>query len=186
MKPCIGWILLLPLLATIYSGTDPGAEQFINAVLPIVTGETGAKYYLEEDASACSFRNFDYDEWVKYGLIDPVPFYVLNELAESCTKSPANFRWRADQLTGAICLDRKAASVQLSDWTHTPARHRSHFPRNAIFFFSKPAFAENGQYAVIDMGFRCDDRQCGMGATYIFRMEKSKWKVVGKRMKWGS
>ena len=186
MKLFIGWILFLPLLVTKYANTDPGPEQFINVVLPIVTGETNEKYYLEENASACSFRKFDYDEWVKYGLVEPVPFYILNELAESCSKSTASYRWKTDQLTGAICLDQKGAAALLSKWTHTLAKHNSRLPQKAIFYFSTPAFTADGQYAVLDMGLRCDDRECGMGATYIFRMENGQWKVVGKRLAWGS
>ena len=186
MKLRIGWLLLLPLMAAKYPDTDPAPEQFINAVLPIVTGEANAKYCLDENAVACSFRKFDYDEWVKYGLVEPVPFYILNELAESCSKNPLPHQWKSDDLRGAICLGQKSADSLLSTWAHTLAKHKSRPPQNAIFFFSKPAFTKDGQYAVIDMGLRCDDRQCGMAATYIFRMENGQWRIVGRRMVWGS
>jgi hypothetical protein len=55
-----------------------------------------------------------------------------------------------------------------------------------VFFFSKPAFTQDQQYAVIDMGFRCDNQQCGMGATFVFKQENNRWILAGKKQIWGN
>ena len=39
---------------------------------------------------------------------------------------------------------------------------------------------------VIDIGFRCDDKQCGMGATYLFKQVNGKWIVAGRKSLWSS
>lgn len=164
------------------------AEAFINAVYAAVLDSNLSSYYLAADEAPCSFVKFDYDEWYKYGLDEDVPVYILQELAKKCFEDNAPRKWVADQLLNAVCIEEKEAGELLSAATKGPFRNtnKKSGEKNVVFSFSRPAFTDDGQYAVIDMSFRCDNRQCGMGATFLFRQVNGKWKLAGKKLAWSS
>jgi hypothetical protein len=151
----------------------PSKEDFLNAVFPILVNAKSSKCYLIEEARPCSFIKFDYDEWVKYGLKEDIPLYVLNQLAKAVYDHHRSEKWRQQLLPQAICIDEKEASTILAS-------------QKGVFSFSNPAFTENGEYAAIDMSFRCDSRQGGMGATYLFKHDSNGWKLVGRKVSWSS
>ena len=60
----------------------PSPEEFINTVFHTVVDTSFSHYYLVTGADTCRFVKYDYDEWTKYYLQEPVSFNILNELAE--------------------------------------------------------------------------------------------------------
>jgi len=163
-------------------------EDFINAIFSLVAGSNTEHYYVYADAHSCSFKKYDYDEWYMYALKEDVPIYILNELARRCFTDAATIHWQQENLVHAECVSEERAKTILA----TPAKHRGQNQRSAftgnniVYYFSKPAFTDDYQYAVIDMGFRCDDKQCGMGATFLFKQVNGKWIIAGKMILWGS
>lgn len=163
-------------------------EDFVNAVFRQVVDSSFSHYYLFSNAAPCSFKKFDYDEWYKYALKEDVPVYILNDLAKKSFLDAAPQSWRQEKLQNAFCIDEAQASVALASTVKRRAQHAgtaSYF-NTVVFYFSRPEFTDDYQYAIIDMGFRCDDRQCGMGATFLFKQVNGEWIIAGKKLVWGS
>lgn len=184
----------------------PGKEAFIGAIFGTVVDSSFSSWYLCEKAYPCSFVKYDYDEWIKYALQETVPIYILNELAQKSYYDRKPENWRPDDLagTGARCISEEKATALLdpagglpSDTTLTNARrqrirhriwqHWSALPAQdrTVFYFSRPLFTDDGQYAILDLDYRCDARQCGAGAVCLFRHTAAGWKLIGKRVRWG-
>jgi hypothetical protein len=176
----------------------PSGEAFINQVLHVLVDSSFNRYYLLGQADPCSFIKYDYDEWLKYNLQENVPIYILNELAKKCYEDQAPCSWEQDSLTRARCItyrqydslihpfndlrwnnaltkrQRKAALRQrYKEWEHLPAEEKK------VYFFSKPEFTDDGQYAVIDVFWSCDTENA-LALTYLFRHTSSGWKMIGK------
>jgi hypothetical protein len=162
-------------------------EDFINAVYKTIVDSGFAHYYISVIAPPCSFKKFDYDEWYKYGLQEDIPVYTLNELAENSFNNAAPRKWAEEKLTNAVCVDEEKAKSILNGFIK-PAKNsnRKSAAEKVVYYFSRPAFTDDYQYAVVDMGFRCDDKQCGMGATFLFKQTDGEWKIAGKKLVWGN
>lgn len=163
-------------------------EDFVNAVFHEVVDSRVSAYYLSADAAPCSFKKFDYDEWYKYALKEDVPIYVLNELAERSMLDAKPVYWRQEQLHGAYCIDEKKIEALFTIAANTTVKRKNtSLPENkVVYFFSRPEFTADGQYAIIDMSYRCDSHLCGMGAVFLFRQINGKWSVVGRKLVWGN
>lgn len=181
----------------------PTKESFINAIFHTVVDSSFSGWYLCAQAYPCSFVKYDYDEWVKYALQEDVDISILNELAKKSYYDRKPAYWQRAQLTGARCIPEEKASILLdpaaglpSDTTLTDARqkkirhrrwqHWSKLPPQdrTVFYFSRPLFTDDGRYAILDMDYRCDARQCGAGTTCLFRNTGSGWKLIGRRIRW--
>jgi len=194
----MGWSFSAPAQSV------PSPEAFVNAIYHTVVDSSFSQYYLCEKAYPCSFVKYDYDEWVKYALYEEVPIYTLNELAEHSYNDRQPRQWPSTGLTGARLVTEQAAKL-LTDplrgadpdtavisarqkrirqrlwkkWAAQPPQDRT------VFFFSRPVFTTDGNYAIIDLDYRCDPRQCGMGATCLFRKTEKGWKLIGRQTRWG-
>jgi hypothetical protein len=182
----------------------PGKESFINEVFRSIVDSSFSSYYLCEDAYPCSFVKYDYDEWFKYALFEMVPIGTLNELAKKSYYDRVPASWLPALLTAARCVSEKRAGTLLDPladlppdtaltkfrlkklkkrrwqaWSALPPGERT------VFYFSRPLFTDDGHYALLDMDYRCDARQCGVGAVCLFRRTASGWKLIGKRVRWG-
>ncbi|HTQ64180.1 MAG TPA: hypothetical protein VMI12_05255 [Puia sp.] len=180
-------------------------EEFLNEIFNQVADSNFSKFYLIHEASPCSFKRYDYGEWVKYGLKENITIDILNELAKKSYLDTSTNNWNQDGLTKAICIERKQASAildsandmerkeavakgkkkkiireELNEWNKKPPEEK------LVFYFSKPEFTDDLQYAVINVVYRCDDKACGMGATYLFSRTDHDWKVAGKMISWGN
>jgi len=203
-------LLLWVILATSYgemSGQTKAnsGEAFINEIFNKVADSTLSRYYLLSTSVPCSFKRFDFDEWMKYGLKEKVPFEILNELAKNAFLDKTTSQWDQSKLLKAICIPgdqakailsccpapgdghppawqpgKKALLSQKKAWEEKPREERM------VFCFSKPAFTADSRYAVIDVAFRCDDKACGMGSTYIFRREGQEWIIAGEMIAWAN
>ena len=183
----------------------PSDEAFINQVVHTVVDSSFDRYYLDENARPCSFVKYDYDEWIKYDLQETVPIYTLNELAKNSYSDRKSCTWQQDQLLKASCInqqnidsilspvgDPRSDTTRLSKkqkklirrkwaaWGLLPASERT------VFYFSRPVFTDDGQYAILDMDFRCDNRQCGEGSVCLFRRAGAGWILIGRRVRWSS
>lgn len=163
-------------------------EDFVNAIAWQVVDSSFHHYYLFSNAAPCSFKRFDYDEWYKYGLLQDVPLYSMNELAKKCFLDAAPRSWQPEKLLNARCIDEKRAADLLSMNSQQAVKNtgRRFNENNVVFCFSRPAFTDDYQYAVIDCSIRCDAQQCGMGATLLFRQVNGKWILAGKKLAWGN
>lgn len=176
---------LLLLLLIVYK-TDaqplfPSPERFINAVFPTVVDSTQPHYFLVAGADTCRFLRYDYEEWSKYHLLEPVPISILNELAGKVYLSRYRYLWKQDSLTKAICVSRRQADSIL--YLNPPGGNGK--PQHLVFSFSLPQFTDDGQYAVIDLNMVCGGR-CGLGATYIFHYTSNGWKMIGVYRNWSA
>jgi hypothetical protein len=172
----------------------PTPEEFVNAILPQFVDSSFEHYYLVIGSDSCRFLKFDYDEWIKYHLTEPLPLNILNELSEKVYLSRYPWFWRQPRLQKAICITRKQADSILADnptLAHQPAdpQKKGKFQldwRRYVFSLSLPQFTDDGQYAVIDINFICGP-VCGQGITAIFRLTaKGDWKLVGQNTNWSS
>jgi hypothetical protein len=163
-------------------------EDFVNAVSKLVVDSNFSHYYLATNAAPCSFKKFDYDEWYKYALNEDVPVYILNELAKRSFLNNAPLNWNQDKLLNAFCIDEGKAKLILIQPVkkHVKNDDKKYGANSVVYYFSRPAFTDDYQYAIIDMGFRCDDHQCGMGATFLFRQINGIWKLAGRKLAWGN
>ena len=180
-------------------------EAFINQIFRTVVDSSFTTYLLLVNAYPCSFVKFEYDEWVKYTLREEVPIYVLNELAGKSFADRSPCSWQPDLLTHAICInEEKVDSVLDPDWLNpsslnaaalkpgrpNPAALKAwlHLPpeQRIVFYFSRPLFTADGNYAILDMDYRCDNRLCGMGSTCLFRHTPTGWQLAGRKQNWGS
>src|SRR5579871_5397897 len=145
----------------------PTPEEFVNAVCSTVVDSSFSHYYLVTGTDSCRFLKYDYDEWIKYHLKEPLSFTIMNELSEKVYLSRYPYFWKQAHLQKALCITRKQADSLLDK-------------KNPVFSFSLPQFTDDGQYAVIDLNFICG-QLCGRGITAIFRLtSKGEWKLVGQ------
>ena len=175
---------------------QPSREDFVNEVFHLVVDSSFSKYYLVQRADTCRFVKYDYDEWTKYYLKEPVSLAVMNELAQKVYLSHIKYDWRQDQLQKAVCITaRRGDSLftinnpalkgyqkgrkVLRAWQELPAEERT------LFSFSLPSFTDDGQYAVIDLNFICGIA-CGTGFTCLFRRTSGGWKLIGKYANWSA
>ncbi|HVS97366.1 MAG TPA: hypothetical protein VHE54_12815 [Puia sp.] len=150
----------------------PSPEAFVNAVFPAVFNGSLDHYYLVSGTDSCRFLKYNYDEWVKYHLSEPVPFDVLNELAQKVYLSRYPYYWKPSLLKKAICVTRHQADSILEA------------KKDFIFSFSLPQFTDDGQFGVIDLNLICGP-ECGKGVTCIFRLTATGvWKLVGENTNW--
>lgn len=178
-------------------------EAFVDSVCHTIVDSSWTHYLLVATAHPSSMVRYDYDEWVKYGLLEDVPFGVLNELAKKALAHREPQQWqektlirahcipadRSDSVLGAIWLPdagsgdphplSKEQKRQLRRWKHLPAADRT------VFNFSYPLFTDDGEYALIDLDKHCDPRQCGLGLTCLFRRTDHGWKLAGRMVRWG-
>lgn len=188
MKSILLFILLLICETVFAQDRQQSREDFINAICSIVVDSGFTHYYLSETAYPSSFKKFDYDDWYKYGLKQDIPFEVLTELSKQIWEDSSRYIWQQSNLHRAICVGMNQQKEILSAQEINKSRHlkNKNAFRTFVFFFSKPAFTMDHQYAVIDMGFRCDNHQCGMGATFLFKQENNRWILAGKKQIWGN
>ena len=162
-------------------------EDFVNAVSRLVVDSSFSHYYLSANEAPCSFKKFDYDEWYKYALKEDVPIYILNELAKKSFLDGAPRSWQQGKLLNAFCIDEEKAKAMLAPAVKRHVKNNGDKPGDKIvFYFSRPEFTDDYQYGIIDMGFRCDDRQCGMGATFLFKQVNGRWIPAGRKLAWGN
>src|SRR6201985_1027613 len=76
------------------TATLPSPEEFVNAFATPVSDSSFSIYYLVTGADTCRFTRYDYDEWAKYHLLEPVPISILNELAEKAYLSRYPYFWK--------------------------------------------------------------------------------------------
>jgi hypothetical protein len=183
----------------------PSRESFVNQVFRTEVDSSFSTYRLAINAYPCSFVKFEYDEWVKYALREDVPIYVLNELAGKSFMDKAPSLWRPDSLFHAVCIDdEEADSVLDPDWFRpaslntaalkpgrsNPAARKAWLrlppEQRTVFYFSRPVFTADGEYAILDMDYHCDSRLCGMGSTCLFRRTVKGWRLAGRKLNWGS
>jgi len=180
----------------------PTPEEFVNAIFHTVVDTSFQQYYLITGADTCRFVKYDYDEWTKYYLQEPVPMLILNELAEKAYLSRYPYFWKQDHLQKAVCItnqkadsvfslanpalnrshkgrDRRSAHKIMQQWQRLPAQERT------VFSFSLPQFTDDGEYAVIDLNFICGTA-CGQGITYLFRHTAIGWRLIGQHTNWSS
>ncbi|HEV9037741.1 MAG TPA: hypothetical protein VGQ51_13995 [Puia sp.] len=155
------------------TGPDlPSPEAFVNAIAPTLVDSGLDHYYLVAGTDSCRFLKYNYDEWVKYHLVEPVPFQELNDLAEKVYLSRYPYFWKQAHLHKAICITSHQADSILNA------------QKNFVYSFSLPQITDDGQYAVIDLNLVCGDR-CGKGVTCIFRLTaRGDWKLVGENTNW--
>jgi hypothetical protein len=161
--------------------TLPSPEEFVHAVFHTVVDSSLSNYYLLTGADTCRFVRYDYDEWSKYHLLEPVPISILNELAGKVYLSRYPYFWKQASLQDAICITRLQADSILS--LNPPDGGNP--PRHQVFSFSLPQFTDDGQYAVIDLNMVCGGR-CGLGSTYVFHWTGSGWKMIGMYRNWSA
>ena len=188
MKNCVFIAILFCWVGGHAQFSSLSNEAFINAVRKQVVDSSLAQFYLSANAPACSFKKYDYDEWYKYGLKEDIPIYILNELAKNAFTDTAAHKWQPEKIDGAVCVDNAQAKDLLSPpgKEHVKNRYSGLRANNVVYYFSHPAFTVDYQYAIIDMGFRRDNQQCGMGATFLFKQVNGQWKMVGRKQVWGN
>jgi hypothetical protein len=167
------------------TGADiPSPEEFVNAVYTAVVDSNFGQYYLVAGTDSCRFLKYNYDEWAKYHLKEPLPFQALNELSEKVYLSASlPYYWKQQHLAKAICITRKQADSILA---RNPTFAHQPVSTNIVYSFSLPQFTDNGEFAVIDMNMICG-QVCGTGCTFIFRLTTTgKWKLVGQCVNWSS
>lgn len=205
------FLLLLTLTAGITLNAQPAAppphpspEAFLNDVFHTVVDSTFDHYYLITGADTCRFAKYDFDEWTKYYLLEPVPFITLNELSEKAYLSRYPYYWKQQYLEKAICITPKKADSLLFperyapiDSTHhrrvtkagskDPSKKTSKTPvtEKLIFSFSLPQFTDDGQYAVIDLNSICG-ANCGLSLTCLFEHKAKGWTLIGRHVNWSS
>src|SRR5579864_5930054 len=149
-----------PSLQSPTGAAFPTPEEFVSAIYPTVVDSSFKHYYLVMGTDSCRFLKYDYDEWIKYHLKEPLSFNILNELSEKVYLSRYPYFWKQARLPRAICITRKQADSLIQD------------KKDIVFSFSLPQFTDDGQYAVIDLNLICGP-VCGQGVTCIFRLTAS-------------
>src|SRR5580692_4995275 len=76
----------------------PSPEEFLNAVSPTVVDSSFDHYYLVAGTDSCRFLKYNYDEWIKYHLKEPLAFNILNELSEKVYLSRYPYFWKQQHL----------------------------------------------------------------------------------------
>jgi hypothetical protein len=177
----------------------PSPEEFLNAVFPTVVDSSFEHYYLVAGTDSCRFLKYNYDEWIKYHLKEPLTFNTLNELSEKVYLSRYPYFWKQPHLQKALLITRKQADSILGSHAPLPANAPSKVKRKwrqnlehlpawqlNVYSFSLPQFTDDGQYAVIDLNTICG-ATCGKGFTCIYRLTAAgEWKLVGQYTNWSS
>ncbi|HTQ27286.1 MAG TPA: hypothetical protein VMI35_04125 [Puia sp.] len=204
MKLCI--LLIMSVFSLCGTGEETPVitkEMFVNEIFNQVADSSLHKYYLLQESVPCSFKRFDFDEWMKYGLRETISFDVLNELARNTCRDSSRKSWVQANLQKAVCIrddqaraildpifslrdqtgmskteKRKTIREQQKAWDKKPLEEK------LVFCFSTPEFTDDYQYAVIDVSIRCDEKACGSGCTYIFHREGRGWRIAGEMMSW--
>src|SRR5882757_3352462 len=96
-------------------------EEFVNAIYPTVVDSTFPHYYLVMGTDSCRFLKYDYDEWIKYHLKEPLTLNILNELSEKVYLSRYPYFWKQPQLQKALLITRKQADSILGSHAPLPA-----------------------------------------------------------------
>jgi len=161
--------------------TLPSPEEFVNAVCHTVVDSSVSNYYLLAGADTCRFVRYDYDEWSKYHLLEPVPISILNELSEKVYLSRYPYFWKQHALPTATLITSRQADSLL--YLNPPNGDGT--SRHLVFSFSLPQFTDDGQYAVIDLNMVCGGH-CGLGSTYIFHLTSKGWKMIGAYRNWSA
>jgi hypothetical protein len=159
----------------------PSPEEFVDAICHTVVDSSVSRYYLLAGADTCRFVRYDYDEWAKYHLLEPVPVSILNELAEKVYLSRYPYFWKQPALPTATLITGRQADSLL--YLNSPTGDGT--TRHLVFSFSLPQFTDDGQYAVIDLNMVCGGH-CGLGSTYIFHLTSKGWKMVGMYRNWSA
>jgi hypothetical protein len=157
----------------------PSPEEFVNAIFRNVVDPSFSRYFLVAGTDSCQFTKYDYDEWSKYALKEPVPFTTLNELSEKVYLSRYPYFWKQHLLEEAACITRRQADSLIA------LPHPKIPNPNTVFSFSLPQFTDDGQYAVIDLNIICG-RSCGTGLTCLFHRTAKGWKLIGQHSNWSS
>ena len=177
----------------------PSPEEFLNAVFTTVVDSSFGHYYLVAGTDSCRFLKYNYDEWIKYHLKEPLTLNTLNELSEKVYLSRYPYFWKEPHLQKAILITRKQADSILGSHAPLPANAPSKVKRKwrrnleqlpawqlNVYSFSLPQFTDDGQYAVIDLNTICG-ATCGKGLTCIYRLTATgEWKLVGQYTNWSS
>lgn len=162
-------------------------EAFLNSILNLVMDNHNGYFYLCTTAAPCSFKHFDYDEWYTYALQEDVPVYILNELSHNAALDQIPYVWNEKCLSKAVCIDEdQAKSILSSSFKQAGKTNRRDKPASLVYYCSRPVFTADGQYAIMDISMRCDDRQCGSGATVLFRQTGGTWHIAGRKIVWGN
>lgn len=152
----------------------PSPEEFVNSIDTTVIPQNVKHFYLVAGTDSCRFLKYNYDDWIKYRLTEPLAFNILNELSEKVYLSRYPYFWKQAHLQKAVCVTRNQADSLLQN------------TKNIVFSFSLPQFTDDGQYAVIDLNLVCGPR-CGKGITCIFRLTTAgNWRLVGENTNWES
>jgi len=109
MKMLVAILALFSMQSSFAQPAQFQKEEFINAILDKVIDSSLSRFYLLSNAYPCSFKRYDYDEWMKYGLETPVTIDVMNELARKSYYDTAINTWTQSRLNKAICIDDKQA-----------------------------------------------------------------------------
>ncbi|MBS1660025.1 MAG: hypothetical protein JST68_03130 [Bacteroidetes bacterium] len=174
----------------------PTPEEFVNQIQHNAVDSSADHYYLITGADTCRFTKYDYEEWSKYYLYEPVPFLSLNELSEKAYLSRYPYYWKQDRLDKAICITVKKADTLLFPERYTspsPPKTSSTKKRNPkpaqsqtwVLSFSLPQFTDDGHYAVIDLNSICG-ASCGTSLTCIFKHTSAGWKLIGRHVNYTS
>jgi hypothetical protein len=181
----------------------PAKEAFLNEILPLVVDSSFTCYYMGADAGRCEFVKYNIDEWEKYGLEEQISIVTLNELSEKCYRDSIPSTWQQDSLLKADCIDGQTAWLIM----HPTARLTSETPgrgparkayrqlrrewakqprqEHMVYWFSKPEFTDDGQYAVMTAYNDCGNG-CASSFIYLFRHGAAGWKRIGSMLDWQS
>jgi len=173
--------ILVPGLSA-HSQKLPSPEEFVNAIYRTVVDTTVSHYFLVTGTDTCFFVKFEYDEWIKYSLKEPLPVNIMNELSEKVYLSRYPYYWRQPLLQKAICITRHQADSIIAPG---PPNHPRPLSERILYSFSLPQFTDDGKYAVIDLNVVCGTT-CGKGLTCLFRRTSTGWKLIGRHVNWSS
>ncbi|MDR3711837.1 MAG: hypothetical protein P4L51_03410 [Puia sp.] len=199
MVACSAMPAIVPAAGEARMDLVESREAFVNQVFRTIVDSSFSTYLLVDNAYPCSFIRFEYDEWVKYALHEDVPIYVLNELAAKSFADRDTCTWRCDGLVHAICIGEEQVDSVLDPAVNggnagnagvgantggRKSRVKILPERKTVFYFSRPLFTDDGNYAILDMDFRCDNRLCGIGSTCLFRKTDKGWRLAGRKQNW--
>jgi len=193
------WLCLaFALYRIVVIGQIVSKEAFVNEISRFAVDSGFSKFYLSNEAYPCRFKRFDYDELIKYSLKEMVPLNILNELSEHVYEDSADSYWISGKIDKAICIGAdQIRSVLNPAWAVTYDHSLTNRQRERkikktiaawekrpqeeklVYFFSRPEFTKDFQYAVIDLDYRCDEHECGRLSTYLLRLDHGKWKTIG-------
>lgn len=166
--------LLVILTARGVAQAPVSGEAFVNELFFPSGDSSLSSYYLVKGADTCRFEKFDYDEWVKYHLMEDVPLVALNELAYKVHLAREPYYWRQDKIKKAVCINVQQADSLLD----------RREPGLIVFSISQPQFTDDGQYAVIDVNWKTGVIK-GAGYTILFRHDRDHWRQIGGKRNWG-